>query len=114
MRTPILLAAAALLATSLAEHATGDVRGDLFVAQGMTGSAGSNSATTAVSPRTDPGPAPSHDADRRPPRTSLDSGTGNPLAGDEADQARPDAAPRRDGGAAAPSTGGTTSGEATR
>lgn len=104
MRAPIVLVAA-LLATSLARGAAGDVRNDLLIAQGMTGSAGSNSATTGVSPRTDPGPDPSHDADGRPPRTSLDSGTGSPLAGDEKDQQRPNANRGRDAAGPAASPG---------
>lgn len=102
MQTAILLASTALLATMSAHRATGNIRGDMFVAQGMTGSAGSNSATTSVSPRTDPGPGPdpSRDADGHAPRTSLDNGTGSPLAGDEADRARPNADARHDGSTA--------------
>jgi hypothetical protein len=109
MRTPILLASLALLAASSATNAPHDVRGEMFVAQGMTGSAGSNPATTAVSPRTDPGPDPTHDAEGRAPRTSLDNGSSSPLAGDEADQARPNANARRDGASTSPTAGAPSS-----
>lgn len=100
MRTPILLAAMALLATISARSAPDGVHGALLLAQGMTGSAGSNSTTTAVRPHTEPGPYPAHDPDGRAPRTSLDNGTGSPLAGDEADRTRPNADVRRDGSTA--------------
>ena len=94
MFTSIVVASAALLLGAAPDSAADDVRGDMFVAQGMTGSAGSNSSTTAVSPRTDPGPAPddeSHDAPDRARRTSRDFGSGDPLAGDERARKRPNA-----------------------
>lgn len=96
MRTSILLGTAALLLATAARDQADNVRGDLYVAQGMTGSAGTNPSTTAVSPRTEPGPDRSHDEDGHPPRTSLDNGTGSPLAGDELDQPRPNADARSD------------------
>lgn len=57
MCSAILVAAVALL-IGHATVGTGNVRGDMFVGQAMMRSAGSNPATTSVSPRTDPGLAP--------------------------------------------------------
>jgi hypothetical protein len=105
MHASIAVAAAALALTLAADHASDPQHhDDLRVAQAMTGGAGSNSTTTAVNPRTEPGSNPRDEAEQAP-RTSRDNGTSNPLAGDEQDQARPNTDPRPDG---APAKDGAT------
>jgi hypothetical protein len=113
MRKSILIAAATLTLANAAGRSSADIRGDMFVAQAMTGGAGSNSPAAAARPHTEIAPGTTGEERERDPRTSRDNGTGNPLAGDEQNRARPNA-DVRPGGSTSPPVGGSSAPHATQ
>jgi hypothetical protein len=105
MRCSTRLAAAALLCLASTGASAAAHRPDLVLAQaGVTGGAGSNSPAAMPGPHTGGAPG-SLDGGADAKRTSKDSGTSNPLAGDEQDGRRPSADTRPAGSAPQASPG---------